>query len=270
MYKSALLSLIFVVSSMQAVDFNKPIAPKIEGFTSEDDSEDFWWGLEVLGYEKVSAGTEAFIREVMREMGLAGLSISCMKMSNSLVYGGHRENAFVIKTPSYDKLRIYVSEEWFNELSHEEKTFLIRHELTHIQKNHLQRKVFASLPGTMIFWASLSLLYKSNAHWSYYVVVAHVLGFSQAIIQSYVSRAFEREADAGAAKDAIGAQGGMKFFERIAAKRDFQSRFEWRRYLNAMLASWSYPFRTHPTDEERYEYCEKQYEKFAAEQVQQV
>src|SRR5207249_2886789 len=46
-----------------------------------------------------------------------------------------RENAFVIGESNY----LFISEEWFDELTDAEKRFLIGHELAHLMKKHSSR-----------------------------------------------------------------------------------------------------------------------------------
>lgn len=280
MYKNLALLLCLATAGVQAKDFERPIANPGET-TFAEDWHDFF-GLEGYGYEEPSKETIAFIKAIMNDMKMNTFEISFRKMSRNLVVSGMRENAFVVQLMSPSMARIYISEEWFQELSHEEKVFLVRHELTHLKKGHVIQKMWVEGATALAFAAGLyglvfaviprlthdrtadaQLLAKAAAC---YVAMAS----GMVLVNSWFSRVCEREADAGAAADLVGAQGGKKLFENWLNKRDPQSRFVIKRMLSQLgekitfFAPW---FSTHPELKERYAYCEQQCEKLAAQQA---
>lgn len=253
--------------NVSAERFERPIANPGET-TWQENFQDFVWRMEGYGYEQPSEEIVAFIRSIMDEMGMSDWNISFRKMSRGLITGGMRENAFVVQCYMPGMMRMWVSEEWFNELSHEEKVFLIRHELTHLQKGHVSKKLLCVLGIVSAYWAMNYTIDQCRLDKRLSTANTALYWASLIFGTAYFSRVCEREADAGGTKDVVGAQGGMKLFKTWLDKRDPQSRFWFNRMLSSLgekiffFVPW---LSTHPELEDRYEYCEAQYEKLKAQ-----
>ena len=95
-----------------------------------------------LGNESVSPETEQCIRHIIKDMNMENYHIEIFSMNNygKNLYGFM--NAVVL--PSFFRSKsnfLYISQDWFNTLSQQEKRALIGHELIHIRNKHIPKKV---------------------------------------------------------------------------------------------------------------------------------
>lgn len=94
-----------------------------------------------LGIEDASQEDKDFINDIAKKMGYTR-PIRIKKFSSMQTSGFGYANAFA--TESLTDAYVFVSEYFLKQLDQDEKTFLIGHELTHLQNHHIRKK-FASM-----------------------------------------------------------------------------------------------------------------------------
>jgi Zn-dependent protease with chaperone function len=207
--------------------------------------------LDNLGTESLSAQNEAFIRAIQSEMKATQIKLTIRKMSDDAIALVGRENAFVVG--GYDFL--FVSEEWFNELTVSERRFLIGHELSHLIMEHSQKKMVVDQAMALLINYMWKLIGNDaqKGTWKHYGIdAAKKIGFGtiKILLLSMLSRSCEREADEISVEKLASAAGGIALFERMAhhTSKTPQSGFIAfvRRIVNC--------FASHPCHEERLAY----------------
>ncbi len=103
------------------------------------DFVDFYFA-EDYGDQALTEKNETFIKNIISDLNMNEYCIEIRGMSyeGQTIFGHINAVAMIgFKFFSY----IYVSEDWFDTLPEEEKQALIRHELMHIKKNHIVKKL---------------------------------------------------------------------------------------------------------------------------------
>lgn len=103
-----------------------------------------------FGEEKLSQINELKIQKIVQDMGMSEYSIEIRKMNNFALAHTGRDNALVLPFLNY----LFISEDFFEELTEQEQRFLIGHELMHIYSNHGAKRLgflFSALAAGVIF-----------------------------------------------------------------------------------------------------------------------
>lgn len=233
---------------------------------------DFWF--EEFGYQALRKENEDFIKGIINDLDMNDYTIEIRGMSYLAQTKVGHINAFAsgLKFFAY----IYVSEEWFDTLALEEKEALIRHELMHIRKNHLVKKVaFGVLIGGLIefikgFFDKIQEGKTLKKNWLRTQV--NIFGEPQEInfinyisklvtlmIIAKYSRITEKEADIEAAKTMQNKQGFITFLTNFANNRDENriSKFKFKQSILDFFEPIIALFRTHPPCKERIDYIKE-------------
>ena len=148
-----------------------------------------------LDTEPVSAQTEAFVRDIQKELGMDSYVICIKPLAE--------ENAMVLGFGKYNSL--YLNEKWLSSFSEETQRFIIGHEFMHMKRKHIPKRVLLSLA-----WPSVSSIFIPylRKHFSYGDT-------TKALFMLWYSRVHEKEADLKCAQKLKCAQGGIEFFEAL-------------------------------------------------------
>lgn len=210
--------------------------------------------LDKLGTESVSFANETFIKDIQHELGLDHINLTIRAMNDDAIALVGRENAFVIGEYDY----LFVSEEWFNELTIPERRFLIGHELAHLMMQHSEKQQLAQ--QSMAILVNYLVKYIGNSAeqgtWKHYgIEAAKKIGFGtlKLLLLSMLSRGCESEADEVSARKLNSAQGGIALFERMDATRAKREESSWflilvRKVINC--------FASHPQHDERIKFLQ--------------
>ncbi len=208
--------------------------------------------LEELGYTEVSPENEQFIRDIQKEIGLENQRIRIKRMSKLATRLFGRENAFATLGNN-----LFISEDWFNTLSQEEKRFLVGHELAHLKKRH-PLKMYGINIGRLLLSICIAEALKKRL--SSTGLIPNMLREGLLVLNNlillldicYLSRKCEYEADDIAARELNNPDGGIVFFERLIKEvRDPESRFAIKRIFSRLYKKL---FSTHPEFEERIDH----------------
>lgn len=243
--------------------------PNLELTTSEkrarDVSDFFTW--EALGYHALSVENEDFIRSIIKDLEMQDYCIEIRGMSNLAKQAFGRANAFVAPTTSGKKLHsyLYVSEEWFNSLSQGAKEGLIRHELMHLQQNHVPEKVnvlLVSLLASVVFNSGAnSLIFSQDYSYRTKVILSGSFTFATTLMAMLIgakkSRETEMEADILAAQTMNDKQGMIDLFKNLKENtQDPESKYAFKRCMNNFFEAVFAPLSSHPELDERIAYIE--------------
>jgi len=209
--------------------------------------------LDKLGTEAVTPEHEQFIRAIQKEMGLEHINLTIRAMNDDAIALVGRENAFVIG--GYDYL--FVSQDWFNELSIAERRFLIGHELAHLLMEHSQKQQVAQQAmGILVNYIIRTI--GNNAEkgtWTHYGIETAKkvgLGTVKLLVLSMLSRSCESEADEVSVIKLKSAQGGIALFERMDNKSTkSKEQISWFITLIRKVVSC---FASHPSHDDRIEH----------------
>ena len=247
---------------------------------------DFWDFilLENLGYKGVVPETENYLRQLIKEMGMEDYNIEIRSMSNHIKRIAGRMNAFVV--PSYVSSKsnlnlLFISEKWFSTLSEGEKRALIGHELTHIRRNHIPKRIILSMVSRILFYnillnnifnkpqqvspeskilesedqtmknlsnpnntldkAKKTLLNPRNMLIS---TIAEGICFAgDKMLTSWFSRRCEKECDIEGANTLQCTDGAVALWERFIEAEDPESRFAFKRAVSKIMKVATYPLR---------------------------
>ncbi len=226
---------------------------------------------EILGFKALLPHNQRYIDSLIKKMNMQDYCIEVRGMSNYAIALFGRTNAFVMPTVFSQKSHAYLflSEDWFETLNEDAKEALIRHELTHLKKNHVTKKV-------LFVWMSLLALIglkklivnplfdlnNPNFHLrpelnsinnSYYIAAF----FVHMLANAKYSRWTEYEADVEAAKTMVDTQGFVDLFMNIKENvEDPHSRFRIKRIFQKIGNYIGSYFSTHPNLDERIEYMQ--------------
>lgn len=214
--------------------------------------------LDTLGTESLSAQNETFIQAIQHEMDADHIQLTIRKMNDDAIALVGRENAFVVGGHDF----LFVSEEWFNELTIAERRFLIGHELSHLLMEHSQKKVVVD--QAMSFFINYMWKLIGNdmqkGTWKHYgIEAAKKVGFGtiKLLLLSMHSRSCEREADEVSVQKLKSAAGGIALFERMAHTKDKDSQSGFISFIRRIVNC----FASHPCHEERLAYLRSIIEK---------
>lgn len=161
---SHLICLTFFIIALLFVGLRHYISQAIENYAQTTAQQTF--GNLALSPEK-----EATIRALAEEMEITTpFMVRRMNRTSLLTYGYH--NAFVCFPqlfcciPISNTPFLFISEEFFEDLSKEEQRFLIGHELTHLQEHHTQ---YLNLVMIIIILAIASFFPFMRKHFSFFV-----------------------------------------------------------------------------------------------------
>lgn len=274
MKKLIYFSVLFLVFGLKAkLDLERP-----EAYPSHDLSllknlirtfDDFMYS-EHLGYQSLTKKNGDFIKSIISNLDMDDYCIEIRGMSNlaQRVFGHF--NSFVVPSNIFGKKShsyLYISEDWFDTLSEQEKQALVRHELMHLKKNHAWRKVwFVLLSG--ISWSFLNIiLWNAIMHRNYpylpedqlsYIVYdtsSRVFFWGWLLLLMKHSRMCEKEADIEAAKTMQDKQG---FIDLLKNMKDYIedpiSKFRIKKVIHNIFNPIEKLFRSHPEFDERIAY----------------
>ncbi len=239
-------------NTMRAMDSQIIARP----FSTHENILDFLF-FEPLGYTRASEENEQFIRNIQHEMGMDSWNIATRRLSNYAMRLVGRENTFVISTPGLHYL--FISQDWFDSLSQQERRFLIGHELSHLQKYHTLKRIGA---GIVLSYTTglLSDLLTSDSSPETKTMINRLTTVGTLIATAYLSRCQEKEADLNAARSLHAAAGGISLFDRFQRECvDPESRFALRRIITTInKIPGTLFYATHPSLETRKNYLEKE------------
>ncbi len=231
-------------------------------------------GIESLGYQAVSAENEEYIRAIQHELKMDDYCIEIRHMSNLAQRLIGRANAFVfpsILLSNKSHAYMYISEEWFNTLTTDEKQALIRHELMHLKKDHCRKKFILTYLITLV--RNMTTLSIAQGAYTKYInpinadqrkqiiisAVARIIGLdliSQAITAAY-SRSVEKEADMKALKTMENKEGFINLFNELKNQYlDPSSKFKIKRILAKAIKPINHLFDSHPELDDRIDYIQ--------------
>lgn len=192
------------------------------------------------GTGKLSAQKEAYIRSIIQELGMSK-NIDIRKMNKRAVTTLGVDNAFV--TAPLIKEYLFVSEDFFDNLTESERRFLIGHELMHLyhKHNHLQKiligacfvslvPVLAGIDKLDQWMATMTTTERRDYHTISNeedimklrlcapLCILTVWSLATKAASGCISQIFERQADISAARKLNTAQGGIDLFKRSNAK----------------------------------------------------
>lgn len=215
-----------------------------------------------------SAETVAFIRNIQKELGLEKMRLDIFRMSDKEKRYYIRRNACVTLDNT-----LVIDEEWFNELSEDEKRALIGHELMHIKKDHIFKRPLISglLLGTALVLFMIDAEYNQRVNFEktmqtflnktlivpvdkppLKIQIIRLSSWLLPFINLWHSRACEREADLESAKQLHCARGGKLLFTRMLGEYKATPRC----LIHSLLSFIGRMriFSTHPTHEQRIKY----------------
>ncbi|MEX0940534.1 MAG: M48 family metallopeptidase [Candidatus Babeliales bacterium] len=238
---------------------NRELTLKEKFFRELDD----FMGLENLGFKSISKENEQFIRAIIHELEMDNYCIEIRRMSNHAQQIVGRMNAFV--TYSFKKEEhayMFISEEWFETLSENEKQALVRHELMHLKYDHVSRKqILAGLVLCSYYYfiykvffdyqsfqinKTSKIMYKSSPF----------IFFTSLLLLCKFSRFCEKQADIQAAKTVSDKQGFINLFKKFKECEDPESKFRLKRFVKNLFRPILKLFNTHPELDERIAYIE--------------
>jgi len=215
---------------------------------------------QVLSGRELTPETQQAIREILREIGLEDAdTVRLAECVESLQKVFPKSGGASLTSLLGGSRRILLmSEEAFNQLSEEEKRFLIGHEAMHIKHRHVLKAVVVGALVTICALSSATLVVRNYGRKKAYLQagVAGVVGYLGAmvatlLVRSAVSRANERKADCQAARGLDAAAGGVALMKRLKedpimleASENYK-KFWWRLLMD------------HPTLDERIAYLQK-------------
>jgi Zn-dependent protease with chaperone function len=175
-------------------------------------------------------------------------------MSDDAIALVGRENAFVIGGHDY----LFVSEEWFEELTPAERRFLIGHELSHLMMQHTEKKQLAQQSMNMLVDYLLKYIGNSaeKGTWKHYGIEAAKnvgLGTMKMLLLAMLSRSCECEADEVSARKLNSAAGGIALFERMDRNKYNRAETSWFLILIRKAISC---FASHPQHDERIKFLQ--------------
>lgn len=118
----------------------RPIKPMVRAVTEI-------FGDHYYGRQRLKPKNEKFVKDIMKILGMESEQIGVYKSNHFAIAHHGYNNAFAVGFLN----SIFISEGFFEELSFNEKVFLIGHELSHLKKNHSYKKASLIL-GKFCFW----------------------------------------------------------------------------------------------------------------------
>ncbi|MFA6066761.1 MAG: M48 family metalloprotease [Candidatus Babeliaceae bacterium] len=242
---------IIVALFLSLIAKNNFIQEKIDTYAIRNAEKSF-------GSQPVAQNLEEKIRAIAREMGVTE-PIIIRKMSQTAlsVYGYCNAFAYFPSffniIPISNKIFLFISEGFLEDLSPEEQRFLIGHEMVHVKKHHTQYLNLALCLLFIILMLLSAYIHKRIAH--YYVThkwhasaFAYMLVFMCILITQLTCLAYrrtiEREADHCSLSALNSYEGGIKLAER------------WEKeYKHPSVNSYFGLFADHPACGERKLYC---------------
>ena len=88
-----------------------------------------------FGTNLASSTNQQFIKNIQHEVGMDNYTVDIRKMNENAVSQLGYMNAYMFEISDFHGI-LYISEQWFNELSVEEKRFVIGHEFGHLFYGH--------------------------------------------------------------------------------------------------------------------------------------
>lgn len=215
--------------------------------------------IQTYGQEKLKTENEEFIKNLIKEFSMENYNIKIYKMNSTSIKQMGYKNAFVISN------LLYISENFFEELTHDAKRFIIAHELMHIKNNHGGKQIIisiASIISTITLYITLSDYIDKNYLSPYletlninkrfkkfisskFIVLPSVMTLSK-LIQKAFSRQCEKEADEQAALNLKSIKGAIDLFNEYPKIKK-----------NKILAFIKSFLSTHPSMEERIKLLKK-------------
>jgi Zn-dependent protease with chaperone function len=233
---------------------NKPLS-KYQTFKKDIRDKLFFKNF---GLMSVSPETENVIRNTIKEMDMETYNIEIRSMSDfaKKVFG--TMNAFVYPSLfSKSELNLlYISEEWFDTLTPQEKRALIGHELIHIKNSHFTK-------GFMILITCTSLSYLAG----FKLLPSQCIGLLSILFTlNWYSRLCEEEADIQSAKKLQCAADSAKLFAHFIDKTKttrsplqqwLKSKIKNKKNLNIINSVFTFFGDTHPKPKNRVAYMKK-------------
>lgn len=257
------------------LDLNRPEAqPNYQLSTLKNFIRTFddFTGTERLGFQALTEHNERFIRTIVHDLDMDDYCIEIRGMSNLAQHMVGRLNAFVIPSLLFDKKShayLFISEDWFDTLSEQEKQALIRHELMHLKQNHGAKKGrFSLLSGISLYILNSiiknALMHRNNSHPLEVKVSSmmcdacpKILFVSWFMLVSKYSRLCEQEADIEAAKTMHDVQGFIDLFKDFKeGTQDPDSKFRIKRFFDTVCKPIQKLFSSHPELDDRIAYIE--------------
>lgn len=229
---------------------------------------DDFLGVENLGTKSVASDHEKFIRDIIHDLKMDDYCIEIRAMSFNAQHTIGRINAFVIPSRIFGKKShayLYISEEWFEALSDQQKQALIRHELMHLKHDHLRKRMKFMIGSGLMMFAFNKLIqhimakYNDSHRLRVMVILSQtcptLLVYSWLpLVYKYI-RYTEKEADIEAAKTMINKQGFIDLFIEIESEtQDPESLFKIKRFFKKLFSPLHKLFSTHPQLKERIKY----------------
>ncbi len=195
-----------------------------------------------FGTENLTPENEAYIRSIEKKMKMESRGVVLKKMNVRALNKWGWHNAVAIFG------HIFISESYFNQLSQDAKTYLIGHELIHIDEKH--SLIMTIINGMGLIGAGVYYTYAKNAQQPWWKKAT--IGVSSWLLYrlgiAHIQRECERRADIKSVALLNSAGGGIELLRQ-------------RSLLVPTVASrWSVvrqAFSTHPSNEERIAYLEK-------------
>lgn len=257
---------LFAQLSFAKLDLNRPEAqPNIQLSKSQKFFRDFYdfIGIEPLGIQQLLPHNEQYIRGIITNLKMDEYCIEIRGMSNlaQRVFG--RVNAFVYPSAFSKESHsyLYISEDWFETLSDQEKQALVRHELMHLKLDHNARMAQVTVLSLIAIIAVKIALEKklnidsSNSSWGTILIKNLAIFKILGLLTSPYSRMLEKEADIEAAKTMQSNQGFLDLFTGMRKEiEDPESKFAVLRFADKIDKYINSFFSTHPDFDERIEY----------------
>ncbi len=265
---------LFIVFGSQAkLDLERPESKpnhELARLKSVIRTVDDFMGTENLGFQTLTEKNEVFIKSIITDLGMDDYCIEIRGMSNLAQREIGRLNAFVIpsgifgnKSHSY----LYISEDWFDTLSEQEKQALVRHELMHLQKDHVKKKNrFLLASGVSLYFVNWLTQHLRN--YSYFPKdrvssaladrSSNICWITWFMLVLNHSRRCEKEADIEAAKTMQDKQGFIDLFKDFKdGVEDPDSKFKIKRFVHKLFKPLKRLLSTHPEFDERVAYIKE-------------
>ena len=232
-----LIFLTFSQAEISAISFNN-LKENLKNFF---DKKILNYIENILGTEDLSLENQEYINDIIKNKLNIQKPIKLKRINNFLTANpGIFHNAFATVNFLTNSDYIFFSEDFFNSLTDEEKQYLIAHEATHVEKNHIKIKISFFLASNFL---TSYLIYKlgKNSKIPYNVGLSCsiLLAITNLLLNKYLSRKCEYQADSVAVLKLKNSEGGIKLIKR------------WQELFKPQENCIKELFLTHPDNENR-------------------
>lgn len=206
-----------------------------------------------FGNKEPRPALKKFIQSILQELGIPLDKVIIRRMNRYAISKFGKQNAFVLGDINFTKVHMFISEEWFDTLSTQEKRFIIGHEAMHIKYRHTIKHIILLLVPLGLYHL-YDFLYRNQASWLKHERTKLGIYLGSLLLSSLGSRYMEANADYYSALELNCVDGGIRYFKNRLNAKSNEANLP---FLIKLLSWLGYFFiQTHPSDAYRLEQLE--------------